>query len=277
MAGRNAVRVLIVEDLPESRRSFSRTLVRAGFIVETAATLPEALEHVENRTFHVAVVDLSLIPGDSANRDGLLVLRRLHELDEGTGCIVLSAFKDLEVAVEGYEKLGLVKYLVKRRENGIKGKLVEAVSEVAAEVSLRELNGRESLVEVLSGTAGAELLSWEHRALEALKPAEGIEGFRGFLARLTRDLLPIVPRKDRRGAPLELDSHAPSLVGRFWSKSLGVAIRLKVCPEVLASEILYAEESTGDGTLVTSCKRNGLAGVVAEEPGTKRMEYGDAS
>lgn len=239
-------RVLVVEDLPESRRTFSRDMTLAGYSVDTAGSLEEALNRVENKTYHVAVIDLSLDPNDRDNRDGMKIIRRIHELNEGTKCIILTSFEDLDVAIEGYEELGLVKYL-KKIGGPPSRDLVSVVDEASQKARINELGEYPSLLLLLAGEKESAVL-WIDLALRTLKPSNGLAGLDTFLSGLCRGLTPLHPRKE--GIPTEIDEEQKCLHGDFWSKSLGKAVSILAYPEVLGGRIL------AEGKLVIAKEEN---------------------
>ncbi len=97
-------RVLIVEDDSTWQTVYRDALTAAGYLVETAGDLATAMEVLDRRFFHVAVVDLKLSE-DESNRDGLLVLRRIWALDE-TLVVVGSGFADVSMFDE-FRQIGI--------------------------------------------------------------------------------------------------------------------------------------------------------------------------
>lgn len=98
--------VLIVDDEPMVREVVSAYMNRDGFLVTTAEDGQSALEHLENHTPDLIVLDV-MLPGT----DGLAVLNAIRDHGE-TPVILLSARGDESDRVLGLE-LGADDYVVK--------------------------------------------------------------------------------------------------------------------------------------------------------------------
>lgn len=98
--------VLIVEDEAIVRDSL-RDWLKDTYQVSTAETGEEALNLVEKQDFDILIIDVRL-PG----KNGLQVLSEVKEAKPQTKCIVITAYPQLELAVEAM-KLGAIDYLVK--------------------------------------------------------------------------------------------------------------------------------------------------------------------
>ena len=99
--------ILVVDDDPGFRKLLETILTGAGYQVQTAGTVGEALRLAAARQFHVVLSDLKLPDGD-----GLAVLRWLSENAPETPVIMLTAFGTIASAVEAM-KLGAADYLGK--------------------------------------------------------------------------------------------------------------------------------------------------------------------
>ena len=126
------VRVLLVDDERLVRRSMEKTMLRAGFDVETAENVIAGLElfqeaQADDEPFHIAILDLHM-PGFDGQDDpnaGLELLTKLLEIAPDLPVVVLSAFDQVARAKEAVSK-GARAYFVKGREAG----LVEIVNEI---------------------------------------------------------------------------------------------------------------------------------------------------
>ncbi len=98
--------ILIVEDEAILRESLKDWL-KDTYQVATAGTGEEALELVEKHNFDLMVVDVRL-PG----KTGIEVMREVKEIRPHMECIVITAYPQVELAVEAM-KLGAVDYLTK--------------------------------------------------------------------------------------------------------------------------------------------------------------------
>lgn len=99
--------ILVVDDDPGFRKLLETILTGAGYQVQTAGTVGEALRLAAARQFHLVLSDLKLPDGD-----GLAVLRWLSENAPETPLIMLTAFGTVASAVEAM-KLGAADYLGK--------------------------------------------------------------------------------------------------------------------------------------------------------------------
>ena len=128
------IRILLVDDEELVRRSLEKTLLRAGFDVETAesasvglALFKEALSGYD--PFDIAILDLNM-PGFDGGDDpnaGLELLSELLIVDAGLPVIILTAFDEVARAKEAVVR-GARAYFVKGREAG----LVELVNDIIA-------------------------------------------------------------------------------------------------------------------------------------------------
>ena len=128
------IRILLVDDEELVRRSLEKTLLRAGFDVETAesasaglALFKEALSGDD--PFDIAILDLNM-PGFDGGDDpnaGLELLSELLTVNAGLPVIILTAFDEVARAKEAVAR-GARAYFVKGREAG----LVELVNDILA-------------------------------------------------------------------------------------------------------------------------------------------------
>jgi ActR/RegA family two-component response regulator len=119
------VRILLVDDERLVLRSMEKTLLRAGFDVETANDVCSGLELFglaldEHRPFHIAVLDLHMpnFEGKDDPEAGMQLLSRLLEIQPDLPVIVLSAFDQVTLAKEAVDR-GARAYFVKGREAGL--------------------------------------------------------------------------------------------------------------------------------------------------------------
>jgi DNA-binding NtrC family response regulator len=104
------ISVLVVDDELLIRKSLSRVLREKGCAVEGASTGAEGLEKVATVRPQVMILDMRL-----PDTDGLSVLRRVRQMDPLLQVIVITAFGDVQSAVEAM-KLGACDFLRKPYE-----------------------------------------------------------------------------------------------------------------------------------------------------------------
>ncbi len=135
--------MLLVDDDETFCEVMARAMRRRGFDVRMAHDAEKAMQLAETDAPEYAVLDLKL-PGDS----GLLLLKKLLEIDANTRIVVLTGYASISTAVEAI-KLGAVHYLAKP---------VDA-DEVVAAFNLTEGNAE---VSPASGPLSVDRLEWEH-------------------------------------------------------------------------------------------------------------------
>ena len=101
------MKVLLIEDEAELRRSILAYLHDQGYLLETAKDFPEAMTKAEMYSYDAVLVDITLPKGS-----GLDVVRTLRKNNPETGIIIISAKGSLDDKVKGLE-LGADDYLAK--------------------------------------------------------------------------------------------------------------------------------------------------------------------
>ena len=99
--------LLLVDDDEMFRQVLARALDKRGFEVITAPDVSLALSLIEANPPEYAVIDLKM-PGPS----GLVLVKRLNELDGATRIVVVTGYASIATAVEAM-KLGATHYLAK--------------------------------------------------------------------------------------------------------------------------------------------------------------------
>ncbi len=135
------IRILLVDDERLVRRSMEKTLLRAGFDVDTAedaitglALFNAALggEDDEEGPFDIAILDLHMpnLEGVQDPDAGLQLLSKLLEIKADLPVVVLTAFDEVARAKDAVAR-GARAYFVKGREAG----LIEIVNDIVSEIS----------------------------------------------------------------------------------------------------------------------------------------------
>jgi ActR/RegA family two-component response regulator len=158
----NRARILIVEDDPLWQKTLLHVLEPQAAYVTTAASLPEAFCLLGQRYFNVAIVDLSLKPGDPKDEQGMAFLQHLQEqhLAETVRCIILSAFGNIKKTRRAFHDFHVVDFLEKDEFSALA--LTSAVIQALAENGL----DREMSIEFADGHNLDDLLArfnWARR------------------------------------------------------------------------------------------------------------------
>ncbi|MBN1813682.1 MAG: response regulator [Anaerolineae bacterium] len=126
------IKILLVDDEELVLRSLEKTLLRAGFDVETAEDVNAGLASFTaaqgaGEPFDLAILDLNMpgLDGQGDANAGLVLLSRLVEMDANLPVIILTAFDEVARAKEAVAR-GARAYFVKGREAG----LVELVNRI---------------------------------------------------------------------------------------------------------------------------------------------------
>ena len=99
--------LFLVDDDATFRTVLSRALEKRGYAVTTADSVEQALPLACANPPEYAVVDLKM---DGAS--GLVLVKKLHELDAATRIVMLTGYASIATAVEAI-KLGATQYLSK--------------------------------------------------------------------------------------------------------------------------------------------------------------------
>ena len=125
-------KVLLVDDEALVRRSMQKTLLRKGFVVETAENCTQGLEVFKTASttdapFDLALLDLNMpnFNGVPAHAAGLDLLSALLEVDPNLSAVVLTAYDEVDTAKDAVQR-GARSYFVKGREQG----LVDLINEI---------------------------------------------------------------------------------------------------------------------------------------------------
>ena len=100
-------RILIVEDDLFFREIFAGLIKEEGFEVDTASSADDAFDLLNQREYHVAVIDLVL-----EEASGLDVLEKVKQLDPAIEVIIVTGHANMDTAIHAF-KHGARDYLVK--------------------------------------------------------------------------------------------------------------------------------------------------------------------
>lgn len=155
--------ILVVDDEPNICRLLQRYLGRLGYQVDTAGTVPAALEMLAARSYDLVLTDLRL-PGPS----GLELLVEVRSRCPGTRTILMSAHADIHAASAAIER-GVDQLIVKPFElEDLRSRVEDSLARRRAERSAEE--EREQL-ETRLRQRDTESKIWILRAAHALAAA----------------------------------------------------------------------------------------------------------
>lgn len=109
----DVIRILVVDDEPDSLGLIQLTLQTAGFLVEVTNTGADALQKIRNESFDVVLLDIMM-----PDMSGFDVLRVLHAEQEDFPPIIFLTAKGLEEDRELGMSLGAHDYLIKPATRG---------------------------------------------------------------------------------------------------------------------------------------------------------------
>lgn len=92
--------ILIADDQADVLKALRLLLRPEGYEITTASSVQEIIDAVVSNDFDVVLMDLNYIRGETSGRQGLDVLKRIHQVDESLPVVVMTAWGSIELAVE---------------------------------------------------------------------------------------------------------------------------------------------------------------------------------
>jgi DNA-binding response OmpR family regulator len=129
------MKILIIEDEPELRKSMKQYLHQEGYVIESASDYSKALEKIEVYDYDCILVDITLPLGS-----GLDLIKQLKQNHSKAGIIIISAKNSSDDKITGLD-LGADDYLAKPFN------LAELNSRIKALIRRRNFDGNK-LIEV---------------------------------------------------------------------------------------------------------------------------------
>ena len=102
-------KILIIDDEKDIRILLSSILKDEGYSCIVAGTVKEAENIIENDSFDLVFLDISL---DDKKKDGIYLLKKIKKINKDIPVIMISGHATIQVAVESV-KLGAFEFLEK--------------------------------------------------------------------------------------------------------------------------------------------------------------------
>ena len=214
-------RVIVVEDDIEMLEFFVNGIETLGVEVDKATSKIEALEKINCRSYHVAMVDIMLTDSHS-DRGGIEVIDYINSMDEGTKIVVASATSDVTVPAD-LIKRKIVSYLVKKHHIRKNEDFLIQIRNALSEAKLKILGDCHNLGVYLA--APETLDFWAHSMAHNL--GVKIPEVQDCLNDLFKPLLPIIRGKNQFQL-IYRDQMKKSIYGQMWSKALGKAVWVSI-------------------------------------------------
>ena len=142
--------ILIVDDDVSISRSLALIFTRKGYEAETAVTAQEGLEKAQERSFHIALIDIKL-----PDMPGIDLLKKLKDINLKINCMIITGHASVENAVKSLE-LGASAYITKPLDmDDVLNRIKEALDKQQLEQELVESEERYRSVFENTGTATA--------------------------------------------------------------------------------------------------------------------------
>lgn len=128
------MKILLIEDEPDLRKSIKQYLHQEGYLVESAADYIKASEKVSDYDYDCILVDITLPKGS-----GLDIIKQLKENNSKAGIIIISAKNSADDKIIGLD-IGADDYLAKPFN------LAELNSRIKALLRRRNFEGSKSII-----------------------------------------------------------------------------------------------------------------------------------
>ncbi|MEM8965951.1 MAG: sigma-54 dependent transcriptional regulator [Bacteroidota bacterium] len=134
MTGKQAGRILIIDDDVDVLHSARMFLKQYFEQVDTQEDPTQVNSLVSQNHYHVVLLDMNFRRGEHDGKEGLYWLERIREIDPETGVILITAYGDIELAVEAM-RLGAANFVLKPWKNQ---KLLEAIETVLSRQQVKK-------------------------------------------------------------------------------------------------------------------------------------------
>lgn len=108
--------ILVADDQTHILDALSLFLESEGFIVHTAQSPDEVLNHLRCQSFDVLLADMNFTRDTTSGKEGLALVKRVRELDTLLPIVVMTAWASIELSVEAM-RLGANDFIEKPWKN----------------------------------------------------------------------------------------------------------------------------------------------------------------
>ena len=236
------INILVVDDSPSWCAIYQEALSEASYRVRVATNLAQAIDCLNQQFFHVAIVDIRLDNDDRDNVQGVEVLQRIWELNEGTMAIVSSGHATADM-LPTFMSYGVFDFVAKRAVSPddlarqyksaafIRGTIdkagsldesLKSVEQAVTEARRISVNQKwlVSPFRVLKGFPG--------RSVQAALKGAGVVELRPLLGNLIRPLHPWLHGAQSAVAIQDETGNTLAIEGYLWSRALGGPMVLRL-------------------------------------------------
>jgi DNA-binding NtrC family response regulator len=154
--GSTAVRILIADDQADVREALLLLFKTEGYASEAVDSPERVLEQVRKEEFALVLMDLNYSRDTTSGQEGLELLSRIQELDTALPVVVMTAWANVELAVEAMRR-GARDFLQKPWDNV---RLLTIVrTQLAFSQALRTGKRLEAENEILRGQSRPNLIA----------------------------------------------------------------------------------------------------------------------
>jgi ActR/RegA family two-component response regulator len=249
-------KVLIVEDEATWRKLYQKVLEKESYRVWTAGSLPEAFDILDRHFFHVAVVDIRLVDSQPGNQDGIEVVKRISQADEGTRAIIITAFGTIQMTRDAFKEYQVFEFMEKQTHD--QDRFCQVVEQAVEEAKGQTMDRR------VRGLGLRDLIrGFSPREIQEALASGGLEELDTLFRGLLYEFHPLLP--DRQEARLIEREGKPTMVEAcYWSRMLGqpIVVRFGRRQEVEAEAGEFDEHPQGSRAKLKVRTSDHFGGIV---------------
>jgi len=239
------LKVLVVEDTAYWQDIYKRNIEKTGCDVKVSGNRTETFEILDQESFDLAIVDIRLDEADDQNVDGLRVLEQISKLGESTNSIVVTGHGDIRIARDALQRYNAVCILEK---NEISPAVIrDLINQQIASQKQKFRPSQQECSKLLSGVTSndaAEILVWESRMQNILKPSGGVDQMYEIFQLFVEKIAPLIFVRGASG--MQQDDKLNTATGYAWSKRLAQAIGIFIGNEKEMTKIFENKVDYGD-------------------------------